>query len=144
MRRVLRFFQLGRRARSVFVRSLIWVILYRVGLFVLPSRWCKQWTPGRKGPERVAPDPQIVVEIVRSVKLVSRYVPYASCLTQSLAALKLLEVYGQAADLKIGVAKQNGRFEAHAWLEIDGQIVLGKQREHSRYVVLGGREALLR
>ena len=58
-------------------------------------------------------------------------------------ARKLLERYGQSADLKIGVSKSQGSFEAHAWLEVDGRIVLGKERMHSRYAVLGSNQTLV-
>lgn len=136
MRRARKFFRLTSRERSLLVGSFVWVILYRGGLWVLPYRWTGKWTAERIGADGAVSNPEVVSEIVRSVSFASRYVPYASCLTQALAARRLLRRYGQNADLKIGVAKDNGNFEAHAWLEIDGRIVLGKQRRHSRYAVL--------
>lgn len=144
MSRVSRFFHLKAREKSVLVWSFILVVFFRVGLWVLPYGWSKQWTAGERTRVGQVPDREIALEIVRSVTTASGYIPYASCLTQALAARTLLRRYGQAADLKIGVARENGKFEAHAWLEIDGQIVLGKQRGHSRYAVLGTSEALLR
>ncbi len=44
---------------------------------------------------------------------------------------------GQPADLRIGVAKSaEGRLEAHAWVEICGQIVFGDLPDLSRYKAL--------
>ena len=80
-------------------------------------------------------DPSIT-EIVRTVRSCSRYVPYASCLTQALAAKRLMDNAGHAASIKFGVRQAGGSFEAHAWLEVDGKIVLGKQPFHYRYAVL--------
>ena len=77
-----------------------------------------------------------VTEIVRSVRSCSRYVPYASCLTQALAAKRLMHNAGHRAAIKYGVTRGGGSFEAHAWLEVDGKIVLGKQPFHYRYAVL--------
>lgn len=129
----------------MFVRSLVWVVLYRLGLWILPFRLIRKWTVGYidKTAPRIGGD-QVAAEIVKGVRSASRYVPGASCLTQALAARKLLSHHGQESELKIGVAKSRGDFEAHAWLEIDGRIVLGKQRMHSRYVVLGTSETLVR
>ena len=140
MMRVLKFFKISGRERSILVWSLVWVTLFRVGLWVLPFSATKKWTVGDANPISNDYDKQTVIEIVRAVRYASRYVPYATCLTQALAARKLLEQYGQNAELKIGVTKSNGDFEAHAWLEIHGRIVLGKQRMHSRYAVLGANQ----
>jgi len=137
MTRVLRFFKISARERSILIWSFIWVTVFRIGLSVLPFAATKKWTVGNSNTTLDDYDYQRVTEIVRSVRFASKYVPYASCLTQALAARKLLGHYGQSAELKIGVTKSNGDFEAHAWLEIDGRIVLGKQRMHSRYAVLG-------
>ena len=117
--------------------SFVWLSLYRIGLWVVPFSVTRKWTMEYRSPLANIGDDELVTEIVRAVRLASGYVPYASCLTQALAARKLLAYYGQGADLKIGVTKSEGDFEAHAWLEIDGRIVLGKQRVHSRYAVLG-------
>jgi hypothetical protein len=47
------------------------------------------------------------------------FLPY-SCLGQSLVFQWLLRRQGLAADLRIGVAKTNGLFTAHAWVEHRG------------------------
>ena len=61
-----------------------------------------------------------------AVRIASRYLPRASCLTQPLAASFLLQRRGQPTTLRVGVAKNvRGHFEAHAWLENDGQIIIG-------------------
>ena len=144
MTRVLRFFRVSGRERSVLIWSFVWVTFFRIGLWILPFNVTKKWTVCNGNTISADYDGQTVIEIVRSVRFASKFVPYATCLTQALAARKLLERCGQVAELKIGVTKSNGDFEAHAWLEIDGRIVLGKQRMHSRYAVLGASHTALR
>lgn len=133
------------RERLLIVRSMFWVSLYRLGLWVLPFRWARQWLRADIPAVTmvVNRDESVVKDTIRSVRLCSRYVPYATCLTQALAARTLLNRYGQPAVLKIGVAKNEGSLEAHAWLEIDGRVVLGKQPLHSRYAVLGTPPSVL-
>lgn len=73
---------------------------------------------GTKGP---------VERIVWAVTTASRYVPGSrNCLTRALAARSLLEGAGFPARLLIGVARgEEGRLEAHAWVEIQDRIVIG-------------------
>lgn len=76
-------------------------------------------------------------KIVRSVNFFSRFHPFASCLSKSIAALLLIKHNGGNAVLKIGVAKDEDKnFMAHAWLETNGRIVIGKLPPMSRYTVL--------
>lgn len=64
--------------------------------------------------------------ILKCVRWASKIIPYASCLTQSVAAKHLLMCYGHASEIRIGVAKdpQKG-LTAHAWLVQDGEVIFG-------------------
>ena len=74
--------------------------------------------------------------IAWAVAVASEYVPNATCLTQALAALVLLQREGYGTCLRIGVARSaEGQFEAHAWLERDGRILVGGSG-FGRYVTL--------
>ena len=66
-----------------------------------------------------------VAHLVWAVRTTAAYIPRATCLTQALAAKYQLERSGHCARIHIGVAKENGQFRAHAWLECEGEIVLG-------------------
>jgi len=71
------------------------------------------------------------------VSFVSRFVPFATCLPQALAAMFLIRSRGQYSDLKIGVAKGEGKdFRAHAWLETNGRIIIGEVPSNWQYKVL--------
>ena len=61
-----------------------------------------------------------------AVAVMGRYVPKATCLTRALTAQILLAGQNYRSNLKIGVSKTEGNFEAHAWLESDNKIVLGE------------------
>jgi hypothetical protein len=52
-----------------------------------------------------------------------RLIWHASCLEQSLVLWWQLRRSGIAAEMRIGVRKQAGRFEAHAWVEL-GNVIL--------------------
>jgi hypothetical protein len=60
------------------------------------------------------------------VQAAGRFVPAATCLAQALAAQVLLGRDGYESTLRIGVARGERRnFQAHAWLECQGMVVVG-------------------
>lgn len=60
--------------------------------------------------------------LARLVGIAANHGPYrATCLRQSLALWWLLRRRGIPAELRIGVRKQQGELQAHAWVEHQGQ-----------------------
>jgi hypothetical protein len=57
-----------------------------------------------------------------------------NCLEQSLTLWWLLRRRGIDAELRIGGRKENGRFEAHAWVEFDGVVLSEADNEHHDFV----------
>jgi hypothetical protein len=66
------------------------------------------------------------------VRLSSRYVPKATCLTRAIAAQILLNRAGLPNELHIGVAR-GAAFDAHAWIECEGQVLVGMSERHGDY-----------
>jgi hypothetical protein len=65
-------------------------------------------------------------QVIRAVRVIAKFVPTASCLTQATAAHCLLHRYGYSSIILIGVRKDDHKgFQAHAWLMHQGQCVLG-------------------
>jgi hypothetical protein len=89
-----------------------------VGLTRLRAMWL---------PQRVrSTEPLQAVRLARMVRVASRFVPFASCLTQAQAAQILLAWRGVASTVCLGVRETaTGALEAHAWLLVDGRLVLG-------------------
>ena len=71
-------------------------------------------------------------ELAQALERGSRFVPGSTCLVQALAGQWLLQREGYAPQLRIGVSKAEG-FEAHAWLELDGNVILGGPEESARF-----------
>jgi hypothetical protein len=68
-----------------------------------------------------------------AVQATSRPNPLTTCLSEALTAQVLLHRNGYPARVRIGVAKaEDGRLEAHAWLESGEQLVLGA-KGYERY-----------
>lgn len=64
---------------------------------------------------------------IRAVRAVARRsLGNKPCLPQALALKWLLGRAGKTTNLQIGVSKNTSKeIEAHAWLELDGEIIIG-------------------
>lgn len=68
-----------------------------------------------------------ILQLAPLVTVAGRYSPIeTSCLKEALALAWLLSRRGVATTLRFGVARCNTDLDAHAWLEHDGQIILGE------------------
>jgi hypothetical protein len=129
MRQLRRFTQLTMAERRVLIRVLFVVAVARTALWVLPVEAARR-VVARAATGAVGDS---VEQLVWAVRIVSRYLPGATCLTQALAAQALLTHSGFPSQVEIGVAKDElRRFHAHAWVVCQGQVVLG-ERQGERY-----------
>ena len=139
MSRMRKFLQLPPTDRALLIRSAALLGAVRMGLWLLPHRLLRRVLSAmtrRKARSRGAhglPD-----RIAWAVMVASRYVPStATCLSRALAAYVLLVRSGHVARLRVGVARgADGSFEAHAWVESDGRILVDAPADPSRFVPL--------
>lgn len=110
----------------------------RVALWVLPYRRVQRWyllEPLRSPPlatseKRLATSRAVAYSLSRA----SRLVLGATCLPQAFAARRLLMRRGVACDVRFGVARApDGRFDAHAWVEVDARVVIGDLPDLERF-----------
>jgi hypothetical protein len=68
-----------------------------------------------------APASEMIMTLARLVELADRHGLFRpSCLRQALVVAWLLGRRGAATSLRIGVTKEDGQLQAHAWLEVPG------------------------
>jgi hypothetical protein len=139
MNKIFKFLFLPFQKKKLLIQSLIAVGVIRLSLWVFPfkalNRWLSAFAATDSGDPKV--EWSVVENVASAVRECSRYVPYASCLTQALAVRTLLGLRRQNSQLKIGVDRdEDGKFMAHAWVEIDGKIIIGKLPLHQRFNVL--------
>lgn len=61
-----------------------------------------------------------IFRIAKTIKIISKYYPFATCLRQSLLLWYLLKKEGIESKLCIGVRKEKKQLLAHAWVEYQG------------------------
>jgi len=135
--------RLSRFERRLAIKSIVLVAVVRLGLWVAPfrimQRFCGYLGRASRSSRGSAAGAR---EIVWAVRLASRYVTLATCLVQALATQILLGRNGHAGELHIGVALDSKLgFSAHAWVESQGEILIGGSEEidgYSPMLVLNG------
>ena len=95
--------------------------------------------PVVRDPSRQAEEISAALRIARLESGVARRMFIkTSCLEHSLTLWWLLQRQGIASDLRLGARKDAGRFEAHAWVEVRGEILEIAGAEHRHFVPFDG------
>jgi hypothetical protein len=128
MSKLRKLMSLSPSERHLLIRALLLLLAVRLALWLLPFQRLVGFLrrPKRHVGGLPQTDASIANRIVWAVEVASRYVPRATCLVQALAAQVLLSDAGVPALLRIGVGKDaKGRFQAHAWVENGGKVMIG-------------------
>jgi hypothetical protein len=118
-----------------FAQGWIFLLLADLGLRAVSFARLDGWlTPTVKG----QPDEAAVGRLVWATAAAARHHLYPMrCLPQALCLRWLLGRHGMAAELKIGVARQEDGLAAHAWVERRGQPVGEASSVEQRFATLG-------
>lgn len=64
--------------------------------------------------------------VIKAIERVSARRPsYENCLVKAMAGYLVLRLSGRRPRVLIGVRRDEGRFQAHAWLEVNEHVVIG-------------------
>lgn len=139
MERLHKFIDLSWKDRLYVVRVAVLVGVIRIGLAVF-SFTTLQRLLDRSSVNQTSSGPDVTREFVDRIVWAVRAVARNSlgdkpCLVQALATKWLLARAGSESTLRIGVRKSaDNELLAHAWLEHDGEIVIGGRSSTYRYV----------
>jgi len=101
----------------------------RLALWIVPFASLRRWATRLARPRDTSPvaAPLPAERIAWAVSAVGRRVPGGgNCLAQAVTAAILLGRHGYTPRVRIGIARTGARgFEAHAWLEQEGSVLLG-------------------
>jgi hypothetical protein len=123
-----RFLTLPWQKQGLFLTALLVLLVIRAGLYIASFKQVRSVAvllASRQLSHRRTPGIQSADGIAWAVVSAARFIPGASCLAQALAAEVLLARDGHAAQIHLGVAKNQGAIQAHAWVECSGRVLLG-------------------
>lgn len=133
MGRLIKFYHLAGTERSLWIKAVCLLVTIRIALALIPLRALRDALAWRWGKASVVhgPGTPTLRQIVWATQSAARFVPGVTCLVQALTALRLGISAGYPVTMNIGTAKEvNGTLKAHAWLEYQGQIILGAAEEN--------------
>lgn len=140
---VRRFIGLPHAQRVLLVRVAAVVAVVRLALWVMPfaSLWRLLQRPASTRMLRRSFHQTQTTELAWAVRAASRWIPAATCLTQSLALQFLLTHTGHRCMLRIGVARTfDHLLTAHAWVDCGGEVLLDQPADVHTYSVLASLE----
>lgn len=120
------FFRLSKLEKIILIKALILLWIVRIMLWALPFQTLQTIIKKLNSTEENKIHSVHIEKLIWAVEVMSAYTLCATCLTRALAAQILLAKYNYSSNIKIGVSKNKGEFEAHAWLESEDITILGK------------------
>ena len=129
MQQLHKFLSLPAVEKTLLLKAALLVVLVKLSLIILPFKMIQGLTNyigqvlSKSYSNTISPE-----QISWAVAVASRYLlSTKNCLPQALTGHMLLKQYGHPANLGFGVYKGNEiKFEAHAWIESKGKIIIGK------------------
>jgi len=135
-----RFRRLPPLQRKLVFRAMAFLPLTEFGLRVMGFRRWKRLVEhfSPPVPRRQIPEPATQLEmaerITRAARSAERHGPGTpNCLERSLTLWWLLRREAIEGELHIGARKSESRFEAHAWVELDGVVLNDSPNVHKHY-----------
>ncbi len=127
MRALVKFARLPWRDRGLVARAFLSLSLIRAGLMLMPFQTLRGAVCGSgRRPRAVNPAYRPDTAKIAWAVAAANRILHGDCLPLALAAELMLRHYGYPAELKIGAGRDpGGTFIAHAWVESEGQVVIG-------------------
>lgn len=139
-----RYSMLPPEARRTFRRATVLLYVVRISLrlrgYTKTQQWLQSRLDLRPRVTSFSEDNSVCIErICHMVSAAERYSPgQPTCLDESLLLWYLLRRQNICAEMRIGVRKQGGKFEAHAWVENNGVALNQRDEQHRLYAPFDG------
>ena len=137
MDKLRRFQRLPWSDKALLLQAALRLAVVSLGVRVLHFSFWRRWLENHPTSPSAPASGTSPEHILWAVTVAGGYVPGANCLVRSLVGRSMLWRSGHSAELRLGVISGLQRpFQAHAWLEIGGRVVLGGTESASRYTAL--------
>ena len=108
-----------------FMQAWFWLLFFDIGLRIRKFPELKNFATKLHSPTEQNAQIQVIIQSLKdAVERAQRNHIYPmTCLRRSLTLQKMLTSHGIASELKIGVRKEDGELQAHAWIEYQGEPI---------------------
>lgn len=125
MHSIRKFLGLSGADRRLLLQAFARLLLASARLRLHSAAWLRAFLQPEDLPasRHASLDPQ---RIAWAVDIAGRYVPGCTCLVSAIVAQRMMARLGYPAAVRLGVARDcESPLKAHAWLESNGQVLLG-------------------
>jgi Transglutaminase-like superfamily len=148
MRILRRYFRLSSFERRIFAEACVGLVATWTGMRVAGfGAWKRvaSWVTPARGASGCAEEGiSVCAAVVRMQDAAERRLFFrTSCLEHALVLWWLLRRNGIVADIRIGGRKDEGRFAAHAWVEVEGRPVGDVSGEHRHFAPFEGPASVM-
>ena len=135
-KRLVKFLFLPLKKKYLITEIFFWTLIIKFSLKTLGFKrtkllFCDRVSPNKK----VLPDFEKSRNIIGWIERVSAIL-HASCLTKAMVGLIVLRRYAFDPNFEIGVKKEDGKLEAHAWLTLKDEVILGELSDIEKFRIL--------
>ena len=129
--------QLPGADRRLFVEAWLRLMLTIVALRTIGFRRLMHFTPAESERRPSVHEETFIMQRIASIERAARYqLRPAMCLPRSVVLHQWLRQYGILSQLRLGVAKRDQQFAAHAWIEVGDNVVYESTAAASRFTPL--------
>lgn len=131
-----KFMRLPNSEKKCFLKAVFMLFYYKLRLKTtsLQTIFTSVYTRSQKVQSKTIDHSIAPERIARLIVVAGRLVPSSTCLSKAFAGKILFAENGYNTELHLGVCKNAAvGLEAHAWLSLDGKIVLGYLPNLNRY-----------
>ena len=136
MNLIVKFLQLEEKKKILIIKATLLLLVVRLWLYFFSFKSIYNFIrKERKNNDLNTNNTISKTEVIWSVEATSNHLPFIStCLIKALAAYILLSNYNHQSNIKIGITKpKNNILDAHAWIESNGEIIMGKNYKLPEY-----------
>lgn len=139
MPRFREFVRLSGRERRGLIKAAVLLSIVELALTVVPLATVRRLGRIADGSRASATDRDVVARTAWAVATAAEHIPFeVGCLAEAIVGDVLLRRAGLDSTITLGVRKTpNGDLEAHGWVELDGDAVIGDRRTAAGFQRLG-------
>ncbi len=130
--------------KKIFVQSILLLPALRIGLQFISYRRLIAFLQRTSNKGKPTGDEQRVTsDIEHMVRLAARYrMTGATCLTRSMTLWWLLRRQGVEGEIQFGVRRDGAEILAHAWIEIEGEVINDRPDIRQVFATFGSASAV--
>jgi len=133
LKKIISFFRLPLKEKWLFFHILFWIIITKFHLKFFGFKKTKHLIENKVNSISAKKRRFQAAKIIHFINLITNYLISGTCLVKALTGFLILKKNSYNPELQIGLKKDGAQLEAHAWLTLDGEIILGHLDDLSEY-----------